>query len=313
MKIAVIGAGALGGFFGALLQKTGHEVYFLVRGKTKAHLDERGLEVVGPDFATRLDRVTTFDSSEAGASQLTSAHGYPEVVILAVRADQVEGLLPVVKTLAGPQTQVVTVQNGVMAPRQLAAAIGNEHTCAGIVRVFAKLDGPGVVNYMGGGARYCFGRLDNSDNEVTEAFRQAVADTGVSCPHLDDIHVELWAKAMFMVPTGTLGALSGEGAGVYRTELRTEMVGIIEEIFEAARACDVPVPDSQIQATIDLIDGWKPEATTSMQRDIMAGRPSEIDLMVGGVVEVGKAAGVSMPRTETVYHLLSLRERQNRG
>lgn len=313
MKIAVIGAGALGGFFGGLLQKTGHDVYYLVRGNTKAHLDEYGLKIVGPDYETSLDRVTTFDSSEAGAAQLVASHGHPEVVLLGVRADQVEGILPVVKALTGENTQVVTMQNGVMAPRQVAAAVGEDHTCPGIVRVFNKLDGPGVVNYMGGGARFSFARYDNTDNTVILALREAVAATGVSCPSLDDINVELWAKAMFMVPTGTLGAVSGQPAGVVRTQLRTELIGIIEEIYAAARACQIAVPESQIQATVDLVDNWREDAMTSMQRDILAGRPSEIDVMVGGVVQIGKEAGVQMPRTETAYHFGSLLEKQHRA
>lgn len=313
MRIIVIGAGGLGGFFGGLLAAAGHHVTFLARGKTLAHLREGGLKIVGDPYARTLPEVSAYPSTPAGIAEMRAAHPAPiDAVLVGVRADQIESITPLLPALIDPETQVITMQNGVLAPGQIAAAAGPAHTSPGIVRIFSKLDAPGVVRYIGGGARFTFAGFDGTQNPATRALRAALTEVGVDAPEHPDIYVELWNKALFMVPFGTLGGLSGQPLGTLRTRLRAQFTGIAAEVESVARAAGVALAPDVVEKTLAMIDKWDPASTTSMQRDILAGRPSEIDALAGGICETAREHGVDVPLTALVYELLAAREAATR-
>lgn len=305
MRVAVIGAGALGGFFGGLLQARGHELHYIVRGKTYQILCEQGLKIKGEPYDTELPQVNAHLSSETV--------GPVDLVLLGVRSDQVLDVAGHLPALIGPETLVITMQNGVLAPDQVAAVVGKEHTAPGIARIFNRLDGPGRVLHMGGFAGFTFATFDNGDHPLLAQLREEYSECGLICRVHPNIYHELWSKAMYMVPFGTLGGLSTQPMGVLRSELREQFTGICQEIIEVAKAKGVELPDDVLEKTMVGLDKYDPASTSSMQRDILAGRTSEMDGLVGGIIRIADQFEVQIPKISLVYDLLMVREHRIRG
>lgn len=304
MRYAVIGAGGLGGFFGGLLASGGHEVHFVVRGRTLHTLRTSGLSVSG-GFRARLDRVEATDDART--------IGHVDVVLVAVKAGQLPDIAHQLPPLVGPETLVITMQNGVDAPDVVAATVGRDHVAPGVVRVFTQLDEPGRISHHGGPGSITFAGWDNVETPLVEAARAAFEGVGIHAPEPADIWVDLWNKAMFIIPTGALGALSGVPLGELRTALRDELTACITEIDAIGRARGVALPPDAVTRTLAFIDQQPAEATASLQRDLLAGRPSELDGQVGAVVRIGRRLDVPTPRHALMYAVLSLRERAARG
>ncbi|MEA5153304.1 2-dehydropantoate 2-reductase [Raineyella sp.] len=304
MRFAVIGAGGLGGFFGGLLAAGGHEVHFVVRGRTLSALLSTGLSITG-GFSARVDRVQATDDART--------IGHVDVVLVAVKAGQLPDIAHQLPPLVGPQTLVITMQNGVDAPDLVAATVGREHVAPGVVRIFTQLDEPGRISHHGGPGSITFAGWDNVETPLVEATRAAFQAVGIEAPEPADIWVDLWAKAMFIIPTGALGALSGQPLGVLRTALRDELAACIAEVEALGRARGVALPPDAVARTLAFIDQQPTDATASLQRDLLADRPSELDGQVGAVVRIGRQLRVPTPRHALMYAVLSLREQAARA
>ncbi|MEL4356541.1 MULTISPECIES: 2-dehydropantoate 2-reductase [unclassified Luteococcus] len=297
LSVAVIGAGALGGYFGALLQQAGHRVHFTARG---AHLDAlraHGLRITGQTECT-LPVDVTEDPARIGPVDL---------VLLAVKATQLDEVLPGLVPLLGEQTAVVTLQNGVEAPSRVAEALGRGHVLPGIVRVYTRIAQPGVIDHMGGPGSITLAEWDNAATGRVAAIRRALETAGVPSPVPDDIWQDLWHKVMFVVPTGLLGALAQAPLGVQRTDLRENLAAIMAEVRAVGQAQGVELADA-VEQTLAFADRMPAEATTSMHRDLAAGIPGELDPLVGGVRRLGRQAGVRTPLFDLGHALLERRQ-----
>lgn len=304
MRIAVIGAGGLGGYFGGLLARAGHEVTFVVRGRTLEALRAGGLRVSGG---------VDVDLPSVRATDDATSVGGVDAVLLSVKSTQVDGALDSVRALVGPTTIVVTMQNGVSTPERLAAAIGREHVAPGIARVFSMIEAPGRIRHGGGPGTLTFSSWDSADTPAVLALREALEGAGVGSPRVGDIWVDLWEKAAFMVPYALLGALSGLPMGGLCTTLRGEYAAVIDEVHAVGNACGVPLADDLADRILALSDALPPEATASLQRDLLAGRPSELDGQAGDIVGAAREHGVSVPRLELMYAVLSPWEHRARA
>lgn len=304
MRFAVVGAGGLGGFFGGLLAVGGHEVEFVVRERSLRGLLAGGLSITG-GFRAQLDRVrATADARTIGPV---------DVVLVAVKADQIPDIAHQLPPLVGPGTVVLTLQNGVDAPELVAGIVGREHVVPGVVRVFTHAAGPGRIVHAGGPGTVTFAAWDNVETPAIEACRAAFEGVGIPAPEPPDIWVDLWSKAMFMVPYGALGALSGQPIGVLRDDLREEFGRCVAEVDAVARAKGVALPPDAVERTLAFVDELPGDATASLQRDLQEGRPSELDAQVGAIVRLGRELDVPTPRHGLVYAVLSLRERVARS
>lgn len=304
MRFAVIGAGGLGGFFGGLLASGGHEVSFVVRERTLRSLLTGGLTISG-GFRARLDRVLATDDARTV--------GHVDVVLVTVKADQLDDIAHQLPPLVGPGTVVLTMQNGVDAPDRVAAMVGREHVAPCVVRVFTQRDAPGRITHHGGPGTVTFGGWDNVETPVLEACRAAFEGVGIRAPEPADIWVDLWTKAMFMIPYGALGALSDRPVGVLRSDLREEYAACMAEVEALARAKGVTLPPDAVERTLAFVDTLPADATASLQRDLLEGRPSELDTQAGAMVRLGRELGVATPRHALMYAVLSLRERVARA
>lgn len=296
MRIAVIGSGALGGYFGALLARDGHDVTFTARGQHLDAIRANGLRITG-QTEIRLAVDVTDDAGRIGPVDL---------VLLAVKATQLEGVLANLEALVGEQTAVVTLQNGLEAPSLVADVVGRDHVLPGVVRVYTRIAEPGVIDHMGGPGSITIGEWGNADTARFAAIREAFASAGIPSPVPGDIWQDLWCKVMFVVPTGMLGALADAPLGLQRTDLRQSLAAIMGEVRDVGLARGVDLTGA-VEQTLAFADLMPADATTSMHRDLDAGIPGELDPLVGGVRRQGRLAGVPTPLFDLGHALLERR------
>lgn len=307
MRIAVFGAGAVGGYFGARLAQAGEEVIFIARGGHLEAIRQNGLFVESP--------LGDFHIHPAQATDRPEEVGPVDVVLVGVKAWQVPEVAPKMGPLLGPETFIIPLENGVEAADQLAAVWGRERVLGGLCRIISTVAAPGRIRHGGMEPYVAFGELDNRPSPRAERLRAAFERAGVRAEIPSDISVALWEKFLFIAPFAGLGAVTRAPVGVLRSvpQLRRMLEDAIGEAFAVGRARSVRLPDDAPARTLALIDGMPPEGTTSMQRDIAAGRPSELDYLVGAVVRLGEASGVATPLHAFMYYALWPQERRARG
>jgi 2-dehydropantoate 2-reductase len=305
MKVAIVGAGGVGGYFGGRLAQAGEDVVFIARGEHLRAMRGNGLRVdsIGGDF--RVDPVRATDDP--------ATVGEVDCILVAVKAWQLPDAIETMRPMAGKTTTIVPLLNGVEAPDRLADAFGAERVLGGTCSVISMIAGPGHVRHAGAQPTVKFGELDHRPSERVERLRNAFSRTeGVQVEVPDDIHVAMWNKYLFIASWGGAGAVTRAPAGVIRSlpETRSLLERAMEEIFLLARARKVAMDREAIPRAMAFVDALPYEGTASMQRDIMAGRPSELDAQNGTVVRLGKEAGVATPVNGMIYaSLLPLEKR----
>lgn len=307
MRIAIFGAGAVGGYFGGRLATAGEDVVFIVRGAHLEAIRQGGLYVESP--------LGDFRVYPAQATDRPEEVGPVDVVLVGVKAWQVPEAARAMAPLIGPETFIVPLENGVEAPGQLAEVWGPAHVLGGLCRIISSVVAPGRIRHGGMEPYVAFGELDNRPSERAERLRQAFERAGVRAEIPPDIHVALWEKFLFITPFAGLGAVTRAPVGVLRSlpETRGMLERAIAEAFTVGRARGVCLSDDVPTRIMALIDGMPPEGTTSMQRDIAAGRPSELDSLVGAVVRLGREAGMDTPLHAFMYYSLLPLEKRARG
>lgn len=301
MRIVVFGAGGLGGFFGARLAAGGHDVALIARGAHRDALRENGLTMLGPTENVRLDQVVTTDDP--------ARIGEADLVLLAVKTWQLPAALAAMEPLVGDNTAVVTLQNGVEAPDQVAEVYGRETVLPGVARVLAMVEAPGVVRHIGGEGSLVLAEWDDAATPRVERIRTTLREAGILSPAPRNILGELWSKFVFITGVGGLGAVTNAPFGILRGRpgMRGQLTEAMSEIERVARARGVDLPDDVVPSTMAFLDVQPEDGTASLQRDIAAGRPSELDAWTGAVVRLGASSGTPTPVNAVLYEILSLR------
>jgi 2-dehydropantoate 2-reductase len=298
MRIAVFGTGAVGGYFGGRLAQAGEDVVFIARGKQLRALLAQGLRVDSLKGDFELESVqATDDPAQAGVV---------DFVLVGVKAWQVPEAARTIKPLVGSQTFVVPLQNGVEAADQLAAVLGAEHVLGGLCRIVSSVVAPGHVQHAGLEPYVAFGELDDRPSERTERLRQAFVRAGVTAEIPPNIRAAIWGKFLFIASFSGVGAVTRAPAGVLRglPETRRMLEQAMREVLAVAKAHGIGLAEESVDQTMALIDGLPAGATASMQRDIMAGRPSELESQNGAVVRLGQEVDVDTPLHTFIYHSL---------
>jgi 2-dehydropantoate 2-reductase len=309
MRIVIVGAGGVGGLVAGLLSRAGHEVGLLARGAQLEAVRRDGLSVDSP-----LGQVT----ARLEASDDPRALGRADVVIVAVKAWQVESLAPSLAPLVAEGGVVVPLQNGVEAAERLARGLGPEHVAGGTINVLAWIDGPGRIRHVGAAPRLAVGERGpraSAPSPRLDALVAALRSAGVDAALAPDIEVATWEKFLFVEPWGAVGAVSRAPIGAIRAvpETRALLSGAMQEVASLARARGVALPPGAAAAALARVDGVIADGTASMQRDLGAGRPSELLEQPGAVVRLGRAAGVAVPIHEALLAALLPQERAARG
>ncbi|HJR05662.1 MAG TPA: 2-dehydropantoate 2-reductase [Pyrinomonadaceae bacterium] len=306
MRIAIFGTGGAGGYFGAHLAKAGEEVVFIARGEHLKAIRERGLRVETNAGEIVASSEATDDPAQVGAV---------DVVLVGVKTWQVTDAARAMRPMISPQTFVVPLQNGIEAAAELAAVLGAEHVLGGLCGTISRVISPGHILSIGETNFIKFGELDNRPSERARLLRQTFERAGVKAEVPTDIQAAVWEKFIFVTPYGGIGAVTRVPAGVIRTlpETRRMLETGMREIFEVARARRVSLAEGIVEKSMGLVDSLAPSATASLQRDISAGKPSELEAWNGAVVRLGREAGVPTPLHEFIYHSLLPTELQARG
>jgi len=308
MRIAILGIGGVGGYFGGrLAAASAHEVAFIARGAHLAAIREHGITV-------RSDS-GDFVAHPALATDQAAEVGVVDVLLVAIKAWQVPEALESMRPLIGPETVVVPLLNGVEAPAQLADALGAEHVLGGFCRVQSAIDAPGRIVQGGTAAVIAFGELNGERSPRVERLREIFDVPGITVQIPDHIEAAMWQKLLFVAALGSVGAVTRMPAGIMRGQPETR--GMLEEAMSetlaVARGRGLPMADDAVARGMKQVDDLLPNATASMQRDLMDGRPSELEAQNGAIVRFGEAAGVATPINRFLYHALLPTERRARG
>ena len=308
MKILVYGTGAVGGYFGGRLAETGHDVTFIARGAHLEAIRSNGLvvESVAGNFTISPAKVTD-NPAEAGS---------PEVALVCVKAWDVPEAARRLAPALSPASFVVPFENGVEATDQLAAELGDGRVLGGLCKIFAFVSGPGRIRHAGVPPSVAFGELDGGRSDRVERLRDAFAGCrGVEVETPADIRAGLWQKFLFIAPFSSLGAVTRMPAGAMRSvpETRRMLEAAMREVAAVARARGVRLGEDAVEKTIAFIDRMPEDSTASMQRDLMEGRPSELESQTGSVVRLGRQAGVPTPVNDFLYASLLPMEKKARS
>jgi 2-dehydropantoate 2-reductase len=307
MRIAVFGAGGVGGYFGGRLAQAGEPVVFIARGAHLQALRARGLRVesVAGDF-TVSPVVATDDPAAAGTV---------DAVLVCVKAWQVPEAARALVPMLREDSFVVPLENGVDAADQLAAVVGPARVVGGLCRIVSFVAGPGHIRHAGAVPRVEFGERDGRASPRVAALRAAFARcAGVSVETPPDIEKALWEKFLFIAPFSAVAAVTRMPAGGVRSVPATRRLleEATREVFEVARRGGVALSDDAVARTLAYVDALPEDATASMQRDLLEGRPSELDAQTGTVVRLGRERGVPVPVSEVLYACLLPSELQAR-
>ena len=306
MRIAIFGTGGAGGYFGAHLAQAGEEVIFVARGEHLKAIREQGLRVETTAGEIIVRSEATDDPAQVGAV---------DVVLVGVKTWQVRAAAHALRPMLTPQTFVVPLQNGVEAAAELATVLGAKHVLSGLCGTISRVVSPGHILSIGETNFIKFGELDNRPSERAQYLQQAFERAGVKAEIPPDIQAAVWEKFIFVAPYGGIGAVTRATAGVIRSlpETRRMLERGMREILEVARARQVSLAEGIVERSMGLIDALAESATTSLQRDISAGKPSELEAWNGAVVRLGREAAVPTPLHEFIYHSLLPSELRARG
>ncbi|MBA2779977.1 2-dehydropantoate 2-reductase [Billgrantia kenyensis] len=308
MKFAIMGSGGVGGYFGARLAEAGEDVTFIARGQHLAAMQQQGLRVSSIKGDVVLNPVKATDDP--------ATLGEMDCVIVAVKAWQVREAAEAIRPLVGPGTMVLPLENGVEAAATLVDVLGEASVLEGLCGILAWREAPGHIRHAGVDPFVRFGERDNHSSERT-AHLKAVFDTahGLNAEIPDDIHVAQWSKFMFICAMSGIGSITRAPIGVTRQlpETRALIQAMLEEIDQVAQSHGVAFPADAVSRAMQFIDAMPADSTSSMQRSIMAGEPSELESQNGAVVRLGKAAGVPTPVNAMVYAALLPQERAARN
>ncbi len=299
MRIAVYGTGGVGGYFGGRLAQAGEDVIFIARGRQLESLRSHGLRVdsIKGDFVIKPIRATD-DPKQVGGV---------DVILLGVKAWQVSEAAQAMRPMIGADTFIVPLQNGVEAPSQLASVLGSERVLIGLCGLMTFIAEPGHIRHVALDPFISFGEPDNRLTERVEKLRQIFGRTvGVRVDIHPDIHVALWLKFLFLTASTGVGAVTRSPMGIYRTLPGTRKMfeQAVQEAYSVALARKIALPPNSISQMMAILNASPAEGTTSIQRDIMKGRPSELEALNGAVVRMGQELGIETPVNAFIYYSL---------
>lgn len=314
MRIAIAGAGAVGGYIGGLMARAGLDVTLLARGAHQAVISAHGVRILTGDGEIEAHPAVEDDPATIGRV---------DVLLLAVKAHGLPALVPALAPMLGPETTVVSLQNGVpwwYFPETrlervdpggvISAAIERRRVVGGIVYFATQLVEPGVVRHVEG-SRITLGEPDGSRSERCREIAQALIGAGLRCPITAHLRTEIWVKLMGNLTMNPISALTGATMAAILRNPDTRR--LVEDMMDEAAVLaeklgiDLPISKEQRIAGAEKVGEHK----TSMLQDLEAHRPLELEAIVGATLEIAERQNVPMPRTQAIYAATKLRAARN--
>ncbi len=300
MHIAVVGAGAVGGFYGARLARSGERVTVIARGAHLRAIRERGLLIWSPlgDHVVRIE-----------ADSEPDRVGPVDLVVLAVKTYANPQVLPLLPALCGPDTAVLTLQNGVASADALADAVGAGRVLAGTTYVATAIVAPGLIQQTGGHRRVILGEAFGERREVSPRVARIVATLAgadIQAEAVADGRVPVWEKLVYLATFAAFTGVSRQPAGAIWGDAigRDAFLAVAAEVEAVARAEGVPIAGDVLARMVDYLDVLPPSTRLSLLIDLQQGKPTEVEALQGEVVRRGRALGVPTPGMTALYAAL---------
>ena len=301
MKIAIMGSGGVGGLFGAHLVRGGADVTFIARGAHLAAMRKNGILIEGaPGGDVHVPDVRATDDP--------AAIGPVDLVMFAVKLGATEPAIEAIRPLVGPDTAIVSFQNGVLKDDYLRAAFDAGQIFGGVGYVGSAIDRPGVIRQVGPMQRLVFGEFDGSRSARVEAFLAACQAGSINAEIADDIRRAIWEKFVFLVGLSGTTATMRVPIGPIRENPQTRalLLDAMREVVAVGRAHGVALPEDYAEQRLALADDVAYDMTSSLHHDLQRGNPLEVPWLAGGVVELGRQVGVPTPVNRTIAAILAL-------
>lgn len=301
MKIAMMGSGGVGGFFGGRLAKAGYDVSFVARGAHLAALRERGLTI---ENETQGD----IHVPKVHATDDPASLGPVDLVILSVKLWDTEAAARAVASLVGPKTGVLSLQNGVIKDDILRGVLPESAVMGGVGYVATHISRPGVIRQVGTMQRIVLGEYDGRASERATFLHEALVKAGVAAELSRDVRRAIWEKYVFLVALSATTTTMRSTIGPIRENARTRafLLELMREVVKVGRAHGVNLPDDYAEQRLKFADGLPADMTSSMAHDLERGNPLEVEWLSGGVVKLGRERGVATPANAAVCDILAL-------
>lgn len=298
MNILIYGIGGVGGFFGAKLATTRHHTTFIARGTHKEEIHQKGIKVksIEGNFQIKPNLVT--DNLEEIP--------VPDLVIFGVKSWQLPEVAKTLKPYIKPETILLPLQNGVSNSVTLADHFPTNQILGGLCNLISFIESPGVVRHTAFKPTLTFGELNNEKSQRIKLLSDLFEEANINYIVADDIHREIWKKFLFICTISGLGGLTCVPIGIMRESsyLYQMLKNTANEILFLAQAKGINLTQEDVSNVLEIIDNQDPESTASTQRDLMDGRPSELETFNGYVVREARKENIAVPVNELIYECL---------
>jgi 2-dehydropantoate 2-reductase len=300
MRVAVIGAGGIGGLYGGLLARAGHDVSFLARGQHLLAMQQHGLRIQSAQFGSFTIPVRASDD----ADDLEQA----DLVLFAVKTYDLEQAAPAARQLLAANGQLLTFQNGVEAPDRLAEIVGAERVLIGTTGLETTILEPGVIGHLSDRHYVSVGALHGPPTPAVDGVVEALRGADINASPVVDGHRALWEKAYVLLPMATITSVCRAPIGAIRDVPETrQLIGtLLDEVSAVASAFEYGMPEARERAR-EIMFSWAYDGKASMARDFERGNRTELEALTGALVRMAHAKNVDVPVFETAYALLKLR------
>jgi 2-dehydropantoate 2-reductase len=298
MRIAVVGAGGVGGGFGAALAKAGADVTFIARGAHLAAMKSAGLKIEGGRGETHIVPTQATDDPKI--------IGEVDFVLFCVKLWDVESAGERIKPLVGPGTAVIPLQNGIDAADRLIPILGREAVMGGVAQISASIIKPGVIHQVGSFMRMIFGEFDGKITKRGQDLLALCQKAGFDATLSEQIQTDLWMKFILLATNASITAATRQPIGKLRDDpdIRPIILAAVREVFAVGQAKKIALPSDAVEKVLDFIGHAPPTMKASMALDLERGNRLELLWLGGKVVELGRELGVPTPTHSMMYALL---------
>ena len=307
MNIVVYGTGGVGGYFGARLAQAGNNVTFIARGKHLEAIQKKGLQL----FSPKGDYLVFPANATSNISEVADI----DLILVCVKSWQLAEAAEKIKPVLSENTMVISLLNGVNNAEVLAGFIDKKHLLGGLCKVISKIDGYGIINHISLEPIIEFGEFSHVKTERALSLEKLFLKAGIANKLADNIETEIWSKFLYITTISGIGALTRATIGeiIVLPQLLEIMHKTAQETVRIAKAKGVNLSDTIVEQQFKMIESQSPNSTSSLQRDIMEGKPSELEAQNGAIVKMGIELGIPTPVNEFIYYFLLPQEKKARG
>ena len=307
MNIVIYGTGGVGGYFGARLAQAGNNITFIARGKHLEAIQKNGLQL-------KSDKGDYLVHPANATSNILEVENI-DLILVCVKTWQLKEVSEKIYSVINKNIVVISLLNGVENTEILTSVLDKKNVLSGLCKVVSKVEDYGVIKHLSYEPTIVFGELNNEKTERVQRVERTFVNAGIKTKLATDIQQEIWTKFLYISTVSAIGALTRATIGemISSEEIKKMMLQTAEEIVTIAKAKGVYLPSDIIKKQFRIMDSLPFDTTASLQRDIMDGKPSELESQNGTIVRMGFELGIPTPTNSFIYYCLLPQEKKARG